>query len=58
MSCYNISYLKTKLGYFTLESYKQSIVGFYPSDKEKVKINNNNIHKSFLININKYLSSK
>ena len=58
MSCYTISYLKTKLGYFTLESDSQSIVGFYPSNKEKVEINKNSIHRSFSININKYLSRK
>ena len=58
MSLYNISFFKTKLGYFTLETYDQSIIGLYPS-KNKKKIGNKNVmHENVFINLNKYFSKK
>lgn len=59
MSLYNISFFKTKLGYFTLETYDQNIVVFYPSKNRKIKVNSkSDIHKNFYINLNNYFSKK
>ena len=56
---YNISYFKTKLGYFTLKTYDQDIAILYPSKNRKIKIENrSNIHEKFYIDLNKYLSKK
>ena len=59
MSIYNISFFKTKIGYFTLETYDQSIISLYPSKNKKIKIENkSDIHKSVYINLNKYFSKR
>ena len=59
MSLYNISFFKTKLGYFTFETYNQNIISLYPSKNKKIKIKNkSDIHKNFYINLNKYFSKK
>ena len=59
MSLYNISFFKTKLGYFTLETYDQYIISLYPSKNKKIKIENkSDIHENFYINLNKYFSKK
>ena len=59
MSIYNISFFKTKLGYFTLETYDHTIIRLYPSKDRKIKIENkSDIHKNFYIHLNKYFSKK
>ena len=59
MSLYNISFFKTKLGYFTLETYDQDIISLYPSKNKKIKIENkSDIHENFYIILNKYFSKK
>ncbi len=59
MSLYNISYFKTELGYFTLESYDQDIISFYPSKKRIIKIEKkSNFHINFYTNLHKYFSKK
>ena len=59
MSLYNISFFKTKLGYFTLETYDQYIISLYPSKNKKIKIENkSDIHENFYINLNEYFSKK
>ena len=59
MSLYNISFFKTKLGYFTLQTYDRDITVLCPSKNRKIQIKNkSDIHKKFYINLNNYLSKK
>ena len=59
MSLYSISFFKTKLGYFTLETYDQDIISLYPSKNKKIKVKNkSDIHKNFYINLNNYFCKK
>ena len=51
---YNISNLKTELGYFTLTSVNKKIISFYPSNDKNEKLNNNHLHKKFLNTLNNY----
>ena len=54
MKKYITSNLKTKLGYFTLQSINKKITYFYPSNDKSEKINNNHLHISFLKMLNSY----
>ena len=59
MSIYNISFFKTKLGYFTLETNGKAIIFLYPSKNRKIKNKKiSDIHKNFYININDYFSKR